>query len=134
MLGGDLPEPLAQFFVEIAVEAFEPIGGRARGSAGEPDFDRQIEDHGQGRCEIAEGNAVQYGEVLERHSFAVALIGDRGIGEPVRHHPYALRESRGDDAGDVMTPCGDEQQGFANRIPALALAFEQQPPDRLAAG
>jgi hypothetical protein len=58
VLVGDLPEPVAQFFVEIAVEALEPIRTRARGGAGEPDFDRQIENHGQIRREIAEGEAV----------------------------------------------------------------------------
>ena len=64
VVGGDLAEPLAQPFVEIAVEALEPVGGRARGGAGEPDFDRQIEDQRQIRREIAEGEAVQRGEVV----------------------------------------------------------------------
>ena len=134
VVGGDLAEPLAKFFVKIAVEAFEPVGGRARGSAGKTDIDRQIEDHGQVRREIAEGETVQYSEVLERHPSAVALIGRGGIREAVGHQPYPLRESRGDDAGNVITACGDEQQGFADRIPALAFAFEQQPPDRLGTG
>jgi len=30
----------------------------------------------------------------------------------------------------MVAPGGDQQQGFTDRIPALALAFEQQPPDR----
>jgi hypothetical protein len=46
VVGGDLAKSLPESFVEIAVEAFEPVCGRACGSAGEPDFDRQIEDHG----------------------------------------------------------------------------------------
>ncbi len=95
VLGGDLPEPLAQLFVEVAVEAFEPIGGRARGSAGEPDFDRQIEDHGQVRREIAEGEAVQCGEILERNSSAVALIGHRGIRQTGPTPPICLVREQG---------------------------------------
>jgi hypothetical protein len=42
VLGGNLPEPFAKSFMEVAVEAFEPVGGRARGCTGEPDLDRQI--------------------------------------------------------------------------------------------
>jgi hypothetical protein len=30
----------------------------------------------------------------------------------------------------MIAPGGDQQQGFTDRIPALAVTFEQQAPDR----
>jgi hypothetical protein len=30
----------------------------------------------------------------------------------------------------MIAPCSHEQQGFADRIPALSFAFEEEPSDR----
>ena len=32
----------------------------------------------------------------------------------------------------MVAPGGDEQEGLADRIPSLTVAFEKKPPDRLA--
>jgi len=63
VFGSDLAETPAQPFMEVAIEALEPVGRRSCGGAGETNFDRQIKDQRQIRCESAEGEAVQFGEV-----------------------------------------------------------------------
>src|SRR5258707_8644084 len=63
VVGGDLAETLAQPFMEIAAEALEPVGCRSCGGAGETNFDRQIKDQRQIRCESTEGEVVQLREL-----------------------------------------------------------------------
>jgi hypothetical protein len=81
--GGDIPEPLTQSFVEGAVEALEPVGGRARGGAGETEIDRDIEHQCQIRLEIAECDPMEGPELVERNSFAIPLVGDRRVRKTV---------------------------------------------------
>ncbi len=90
--GGDLAEPLPKPFMECAVEALEPVGGGARGGAGETDIDRDIEDQRQIRREIAERDPVQRPELVERNPFAIPLVGDRRVRETVGQDPYSLPE------------------------------------------
>ena len=60
-----------------------------------------------------------------------ALVGDRGVGEPIRDHRLAPFEGGSDHLGDVLRPVGEEEGelGFGAQG---AVFFEQQPPDRLA--
>src|SRR6516165_5825442 len=76
---------------------------------------------------------MQHCELAQVYPPAIALVCQRRVGKTIGDDPYALRESGRDQPGDVVVAGGDEQQGLADRVPALTLAFEQQSPDRLAA-
>ncbi len=127
---GNSQEPAAEPFMKGRIEALEPIGGiRSRGRSRQPDLDGQIEDHREIRSEGAEGETVQDGERIESQLPPVALIGERRIGEAVGHDPDPLRQRRLDQSGHMVAPGGDQQQGFTHSVPALAVAFEEQPSD-----
>jgi len=131
VFGGDPAEALAKPLMESIVEALKPVGGgRSGGDSRQPDLDRQIEDQSEIRGKAAEGEMVQGGERIKRNFPAVALVGEGRIGEAVGDHPCPLRQRRLDQSGHMIAPGGDQQQGLPDRIPALALAFEQQSPDR----
>src|SRR6266851_8240630 len=130
---GNPAEALAKPFMERLVEALEPVGGRSGGGPRQTDLNRQIEDQRKIGSEIAESQTVQRGEVTERKASAVTLIGEGRIGKAVGDDPDPLSQRRLDQPGHMVAPGGDEQQGFTDRIPALAFAFEQQSPDRLGA-
>ena len=134
VVGGDLAETLAQSLMDRTVETLEPICRGPCGGAGKAHLDRQIEDQCQIRGKITKSKTVQCCELVEHHPFAMTLIGECRIGEPIGYDPYSLREGRQDYSGDMVAPRGNEQQRFADRVPALALAFKQKPADRLGAG
>src|SRR5215472_4638664 len=77
---------------------------------------------------------MQHCQLGQPYLPAIALVCQRRIGKTIGDDPYALHESGGDQPGDMVVTGGDEQQGLADRVPALTLPFEQQSSDRLAAG
>jgi hypothetical protein len=120
--------------MEVAVESFEAIGGAgAARRAGQAFSDGEVEDQGQIGDKTVEREALQRRQLGERQTAAKALISERRIGKAVADDPPPRRERRSDRPRDVIASCRIEQQRFADRIPALALALQQQPADRLGA-
>ena len=63
---------------------------------------RQIQNQRQIRRKIAESKTVQRVELVERHPFAMTLIGNRRISKPVRHHPAPSSKRGRDDSDNVV--------------------------------
>ena len=134
VLRGDLAKALAEPFVESSVEALKSVvDTRSRRCPSETNLSRQIEDHGQVRDETPESQAMELGEIFKRYTPAVALIGERRVGEAIGHHPNPLCERRRNQPGYMVAPGGEQQQSLAERIPSLAVAFEKEAPNGLAA-
>ncbi len=84
--GGDLPVRLAQLLMKPDVFRLEAVGRAAaapRGRALHADFDGDIEDEGQVRFEIADGDPLHRVEHGGRDLAEAALIGARRIRKPV---------------------------------------------------
>ena len=117
--------------MEGRVEALEPVGADpSAGGSRQADLDREVEDQGQIRGERAKGKMMQRSEIGQWQPFAVSLISERRIGKSVGYHPDPLRQRRLDQPGDMITSRRHEQQGLADRIPALSGTFEKKPSDR----
>ena len=132
VVSGNAPETLTQPFMKARVEALEAVGGAAPGGgAPQPDFARQVQDQRQIRREPAESKPVQRVEIGERESFTVALVSERRIGKAVGHDPDPVCQRGLDQPDDVIVASCREQQCLADRVPALAVPLEEQPPDCL---
>src|SRR5262249_40609298 len=125
----------AKPFVESSIEALKSVSAtRARYSSRETDLDWQIQDHGQVRGEAPQSEAMQPPEVFERQSPAIALIGERGIGKAIGHHPNPLSKRRRYQSSHMVASRGNQQERLTDRIPSIAVAFEKEPADRLGTG
>lgn len=62
---GTLQVGLANSFEEGLALLFEAIQTAPCGSSGQPDFDRQIEDQGQVRAQVALDELFQLGDTLD---------------------------------------------------------------------
>ena len=90
ILGGDLPIGVAQILMELEVFGLEAVGRAAaapRRRALQADLDGNVEDDGQVRLEIADGDALHRIEHARRDLAQPALIGARRIREAVAQHP-----------------------------------------------
>src|ERR1041384_2854445 len=130
--GGDLVKAMPQAFVKTRIEPLETIRiAGALGRPGEPFRDRHIQDQSEIGREIPERKMVQRLQFRDRQTAPIPLISERRIGKPVTDNPQAAPERRLDQPRHMLAPRRVEQESFADRVPALLGAFEQQSPDRL---
>ena len=93
IVGGDLPIGVAQVLMELQVFGLEPVRRAAAAACGralQADFDGDVENDGQIRLEIADGDALHGVEHARRDLPEPALIGAGRIREAVAQHPGAL--------------------------------------------
>src|SRR6185312_5358347 len=127
---GDLEKALAELLVELRSLALEAgLATRPLARTREALGHGQIEDEGEVGREIAGDEPMEPPELVLRNAAGRALIGQRRIGEAVAQHPLPALERRPDGRGQVVAPGGDNQQGLAQRIPTLRIAFDQQLAD-----
>ena len=90
VFGRDLLVGVAQVLMELDVLRLETIGRAAAAPGGralQADFDGDVENDGQVRLEIADGDALHRVEHAGRDLPQPALIGARRIREAVAQHP-----------------------------------------------
>lgn len=137
LLRRDLPERRAQPAVKLDVFRLEPVGSAfaaTRCGALHPDFDGHVEDDGEIRLEVADGDALHRVEKPRRHLAERALIGAGRIRKAVAQHPDALRQSGLDHGMHVIVARRGEQQRFSFRAQQLAHPRQDDMPDDLGAG
>lgn len=131
---GNSLEPGAQSFMKVAVETLEPVGApRPQRGTREAGLNGEIEDQSLVGSEIADCELLQFSQLVERHTAAIALIGDRRIIEAIADHPASLSQRRPDQPRDVLASRRVKQQRFADGVPAFGFAFDQELADRLGA-
>ena len=130
--GCDLPVRLAQFLMKFDVFRLEPVGragAAAGGRALHADFDGDIENDGQIRLEVADGDPLHRVEHGGRDLAQAALIGACRIRKPVAQHPCSLTERGLDDRAHVVVARGRKQQRLGVRAQQLAHARQHEMPD-----
>ena len=131
----DLEEALTKPFMEGTVFPLEAGFAPATSlGPGQSFRHRQVQDQGQVGSEITGDEAMQRLQRRTRHAPGRALIGEGRIGEAIGDHPVAPRQRRPDGGGEMVAPRRRYQQRFADRVPALRLALDQQFADCLGAG
>jgi len=76
----------------------------------------QVEEDGQvGRPPIG-GGCLERAQGFQRDPGAIALVGERGVGEPGTEDRSAGRQRGFDDFGHQLPPGGVEQEGVGQRI------------------
>jgi len=109
----DLAIGLAQALMELEILPLEPVRCAAaapRGSALQADLDRQVEDDGEIRLEIADRDPLHRVDERGRHAAETALIGPRRVGETIAQHPCAPIERGLDQCADMVVARGGKQQ------------------------
>ena len=132
VFGGDLPVGVAQVLMEFEVFGLEPVRRAAaatRCGALQADLDGDVENDGQVRLEIADGDPLHGVEHAGRDLPQPALIGAGRIREAVAQHPGALAERGLDHGADMVVAGGREQQRLRIGPEQLAHARQHQMPD-----
>ena len=131
VFGGDLPIGVAQILMELQVFRLEPVrhaAAAASGRALQTDFHGNVQNDGQVRLEIADGDALHGVEHARRDLPQAALIGAGRIREAVAQHPCSLAERGLDDGANVIVAGGSEQQRLRLRSKQLAHSRQHEMP------
>ena len=108
--GGDRQEAVAHAPVEVERLALEPVRGTGRLRALEAEVRRQVEKERQVGRHAAARERVEALDGVERQPAAVALVGDRGVGETIGDDHRAAGERRLDQAADVLGAVREVEQ------------------------
>ncbi len=132
IVGCDLPVGVAQILMELDVFGLEPVrraAAAAGGGALQADLDGDVEDDGQVRLEIADGDPLHGVEHAGRDLPQPALIGPRRIRKAVAQHPGPLAERGLDHGAHMVVARGGKQQRLGVGPEQLAHAGQHQMPD-----
>jgi hypothetical protein len=90
----------------------EPVTGLTGGQAAQRRGDWNIEEEREVGLQVPLDPILKDGKPRERNPSSTPLIGHRGIGEPVTHHPLASIQRREDERTQVLLPPGEHQESF----------------------
>ena len=101
--GGERVEAGADALVKRHRLALEPVGGlRPRLGALEPDLDGAVEQERERGREPVPRPLVERADDLQVEPAAVALVGDRRVGEAIAHDDPTVGQGRADHLGHVL--------------------------------
>ena len=87
----------------------------ARGQARAAHLGRHVQENRQVRHEAFRHEVVEVLQELHVDAASIALVGERGVGEPVAHHPLAACERRADHLRHHLRARRQEEQHLASR-------------------
>ena len=137
LVGCDLPVGVAQFPVKLDVFGLEAVGRAAAAAGGRAlhaYLDGHIEDDGQVRLEIADGDPLH--RIENRRAArcpSLTLIGPGRIRETVAQHPVPWLERRLDHGADMVVAGRRKQQRLGVRPQQLAHPGQHEMADDLGA-
>ena len=129
---GDLSVGVAQVLMELNVFRLEAIGHAAAATGGgalQADLDGNIQDDGEVRLEVTDGDPLHGVEHVRRDLPQPALIGARRIRETVAQHPRPLTERGLDNRAHMVVAGRGKQQRLGLGTKQLAHARQHEMPD-----
>src|SRR5262249_39109051 len=102
------------------------VAARARELRGEVEEESVVRPPAAGR------QGVDLGDPLPRHAAAVALVGERRVGEAVAEDVDAAGEGRLDDRGEVLARAGEDEEELDDAVHRPPAGVEEDPPDGVA--